>query len=346
MQPTGEFNQVLKEYFGAECGAYTAITSEEINKQTFNVKAVIRNMLIRKIGRANIPAHGVVPSTMRFMLSEDLSLKFGEYRDIPCKFSKPDKDEMSIYFSNQEFIQKSNLAPNDYWCIYFKAGDKRPWFGFLEYSVMNFIQQNFVGEVSVEEDEIEQDEKKEIVALTYKYEVDSLKITMTEIPSFTKLLSKPSKKVKAVNLTVSAKNMNRILDNKKIKGTRGEEIIMKAEREKLLKLKRPDLAERVQWKSREVDGLGYDIESYETDDDGKNERIIFIEVKSTSEDKLSPFFVSQNEINVSKEKGDNYYIYRVYDLKPNNKCIGFYRICGDIEQNFDLTPQVYMAKVK
>lgn len=52
----------------------------------------------------------------------------------------------------------------------------------------------------------------------------------------------------------------RILDNKKIKGTRGEEIIIKAEEDKLLQLNRADLAEKIQWKSKDVDGLGYDIE--------------------------------------------------------------------------------------
>ena len=123
MESTGKFNEALKEHFDADSGAYTHITAEEIRKQTFNVKAVIKNLLVEKIGRGNIPAHGAVHSTMNFNLAEDLAARFGPSRNIVCKFSKPNKDEMTIYFSANDFIPKSELSAGDFWCIYFKSGD-------------------------------------------------------------------------------------------------------------------------------------------------------------------------------------------------------------------------------
>lgn len=346
MKATGAFNQALKEHFGAECGAYTAITAEEIRKQTFNVKAVIRELLISKIGKSGIPSHGASSSTMTFMLAPDLAKKFGSSKDISCKFSKPNSDEMTIYFAGQSFIRKSSLTPGDYWCIFFKAGDSRPWFGFLNASVMNLIQQSFSGEVTIEPDECLEGMTKEIEALTYNYCVEDLKIIATDAPSYAELLSEPSSNDRIVSRVVLSKDLKRILDNKKIKGMRGEEIVVKVEKEKLLSLGRLDLAARVSWKSKDVDGLGYDIESYETDQDGKNERKIFIEVKSTSGNEFTPFFVSSNEIDVSKEKGNDYFIYRVYNLMPDSDIVNYYRVFGNIDDKFKLIPQSYMAVTK
>lgn len=346
---TGKFDNALKNFFGAECGAYTAITAEEIRKQTFSVKAVIRDLMINKVGKASIPAQGAPSSTMRFMLSEDLAKKFVSPRDITCKFSKPDKDEMTIYFSSGSFIQKSSLSPGDYWCIYFKAGSNQPWFGYLNSFVMQYIHQVFAGEIEIEPDEVDvltKDSTKTVKELKYTVVVDRLTIENTEPPSFDSFLSRPAAKASSTILTVNTANMKRIVENKKVKGNRGEEIVIRIEKDKLIAAGRPDLADGVEWKAKIVDGLGYDIESWETDNDGKNEQKIFIEVKSTSAGELEPFFISANEVRVSKEKGDAYYIYRVYGLKPSGSTVGYYRICGDVERNFELAPQTFIAFVK
>lgn len=346
---TGEFNKALKDYFGAECGAYTAITAEEIRKQTFNVKAVIRDLLIEKVGRANIPAQGSPLSTMHFMLSEDLSKKFTSPRDIVCKFSKPDRDEMTIYFSTESFIQKSSLSAGDYWGIYFKAGSAQPWFTYLNSFVMDYVQQAFTGEIEIEPDEIHilmKDSTQLIKPLTYTIKVDDLTVENIASPSFEDFLSKPAAKKIGTTLTVNTINMKRIMENKKIKGNRGEEIVVRVEKEKLNSCGRSDLAGTVEWRSHIIDGLGYDIESWETDESGKNERRIFIEVKSTSAGAIEPFFISANEVSISQIKGDDYYIYRVYNIKPDSDKVGYYRIAGNVENNFELVPQTYMAFMK
>ncbi|MEG0835392.1 MAG: DUF3883 domain-containing protein [Anaerovoracaceae bacterium] len=346
---TGKFNQALKDYFDAECGAYTAITDEEIRKQTFNVKAVIRDLLIEKVGRSNIPAHGSNASTMGFMLSDDLSKRFASPRNISCKFSKPGKDEMTIYFSSESFIQKSSLSLGDYWCIYFKDGSSQPWFGYINLFVMDYIQQSHIGDIDIEPDEVNilaKDSTKTIKSLTYTIRVDDLTIANTEPPSLENFLSKPRAMRAGTTFTTSTVNMRRIMENKKIKGNRGEEIVVRIEKEKLNACGRRDLADKVEWRSRMIDGLGYDIESWETDKDGKNEKQIFIEVKSTSAGELEPFFISTNEVSVSKTKGDDYYIYRVYNLKPNSKTVGYFRISGNVENNFELIPQTYIAFAK
>lgn len=346
---TGKFNQALKDYFDAECGAYTAITNEEIRKQTFNVKAVIRDLLIDKVGRSNIPAQGSNSPMMEFMLSEDLSKRFASPRNIACKFSKPDKDEMTIYFSAESFIPKSSLNPGDYWCIYFKPNNSQPYFGYLNSFVMDYVQQVFTGEFEIEPDEINmltEDSTKIVKSLVYDITVGDLIIENTERPSFKDSLSKPSAKKNRATLEVSPPNMKRIMENKKIKGDRGEEIVVRIEKEKLSACGRTDLADTVKWRSHTVDGLGYDIESWETDKDGTNEKQIFIEVKSTSGGELEPFFISVNEVSVSKEKGDDYYIYRVYNLKPNSSTVKYFKIPGYVEDNFSLEPQTYIAFVK
>lgn len=349
MAKTNEFNKALKDYFDADCGAYTSITAEEINKQTFNVKATIRNLLISKVGRENIPAQGAKSSTMSFMLSEDLAKRFDSPKEISCKFSKPNKNEMTIYFSSETFIPKSSLSEGDYWCIYFKEGSEQPWFGYLNESVMDYIQQFFTGEIEIEPDEVDvltKNSSKVIKTITYSYEVENLTIENIEPPYSEKLLSKPKIKKRDIPFTVSATNADILMKNKKIKGNRGEEIVIRIEKEKLESVGRADLAKKVNWRAKLEDGLGYDIESWETDENGENERQIFIEVKSTSRGFLEPFFISSNEVEVSKIKGDDYFIYRVYNLKPTGENVGYYRIVGNVESNFNLVPQTYVAFLK
>lgn len=90
-----------------------------------------------------------------------------------------------------------------------------------------------------------------------------------------------------------------------------------------------------EWISRKDDSLGYDIKSYDIET-GKPK---YIEVKTTSGGKTTPFFISDNELECSKEHAENYYIYRVYNIK-NKKAdkVGFYVIKGDItkQENFEI----------
>ena len=106
------------------------------------------------------------------------------------------------------------------------------------------------------------------------------------------------------------------IENKRI-GDLGELWVMRYEREKLRKAKKPKLSIRVDHTAKNRgDGAGYDIESFK--EDGTR---IFIEVKTTRGNVNSTFYVTRNELERSKIENENYYLYRLYDYNDsNNTC--------------------------
>lgn len=92
-------------------------------------------------------------------------------------------------------------------------------------------------------------------------------------------------------------------------GDRGEQIVLRAERQFLKKNGRNDLAELVDQISERDDSVGYDILSFELDGREK-----LIEVKSTLR-KIgnSNVYLSANELQVA-ENEENYYFYIIYEV--------------------------------
>ena len=126
-------------------------------------------------------------------------------------------------------------------------------------------------------------------------------------------------------------------------GLLGEELVINYEKERLINLDLNEYAEKIRWISKESDSYGYDIESFDVDENGKVYPIK-IEVKTTASKADTEFFVTKNELEVSKEYKKSYFIYRVYDAKglyPK-----FYRAAGCISDNFILDPVTYMARYK
>ena len=126
-------------------------------------------------------------------------------------------------------------------------------------------------------------------------------------------------------------------------GLLGEELVINYEKERLINLDLNEYAEKIRWISKESDSYGYDIESFDIDENGKVYPIK-IEVKTTASKADTEFFVTKNELEVSKEYKKSYFIYRVYDAKglyPK-----FYRAAGCISDNFILDPVTYMARYK
>jgi hypothetical protein len=96
--------------------------------------------------------------------------------------------------------------------------------------------------------------------------------------------------------------------NKKI-GDRGEQVALKAERQFLKDNGRDDLSKLVKHISETDDSAGFDILSYDLNDNPK-----FIEVKSTLRQKgRTNMFLTSNELEVS-EREDNYYFYIIYEV--------------------------------
>lgn len=85
------------------------------------------------------------------------------------------------------------------------------------------------------------------------------------------------------------------------------------------------------------DGLGYDILSYDLNGDPK-----FIEVKTTKGNKNSTFFITRNELEKSKIKKDNYFLYRVYNYNKELEKGEILKVHGDLENicNFPTTYKV------
>ncbi len=90
------------------------------------------------------------------------------------------------------------------------------------------------------------------------------------------------------------------------------------------------------------DGCGYDIFSYE--DDGITPR--YIEVKTTLSDFSSPFYMSQREIEFSKQERDKYYLYRVYNFDANQKRGEIDIIKGSMEKYAEYPTQYKIALKK
>jgi hypothetical protein len=120
-------------------------------------------------------------------------------------------------------------------------------------------------------------------------------------------------------------------------GKAGESWVIDRERASLRRAGRQDLAEKVIWVARDVgDGLGYDIESFSA-----NGMPLRIEVKTTNRGISTPFYITRNEVNVSKERADEYSLYRVFDFRTRPR---LYRLDGSVEETARLEPWVFVGE--
>jgi hypothetical protein len=98
-------------------------------------------------------------------------------------------------------------------------------------------------------------------------------------------------------------------------GKAGEHFILDREREKLEKLGVKKINKKLEHSSViKGDGIGYDITSR---DENSNE--IFIEVKATTGDFKTPFFITRNELYCSQQHPGKYRLYRLYDFDAKAK---------------------------
>jgi hypothetical protein len=120
-------------------------------------------------------------------------------------------------------------------------------------------------------------------------------------------------------------------------GLAGEEFVVEYERTRLISERRERLAAAIEHTSvSSGDGAGFDVLSF--DADGK-ERLI--EVKTTKSSRHTPFFVSSNELRVSKDRATMYHVYRVFSFEVAPR---LFMKTGPIDQSFRLTPDQYIAR--
>lgn len=121
----------------------------------------------------------------------------------------------------------------------------------------------------------------------------------------------------------------------------GEQIVLNYEKNRLKDY--PDLAKKVEHVSQtKGDGLGYDILSFDA-----HGNQIYIEVKTTTQGKETPFYISDNELKFASQHLDNYFLYRVYnfgDLVDTND-VEFFKLTGHEMESVELKPTTFLATV-
>ena len=125
-------------------------------------------------------------------------------------------------------------------------------------------------------------------------------------------------------------------------GKRGEEIVLKYEKNFLENNGREDLARKVNWVSTTDDSLGYDILSYDLD--GKKK---YIEVKATTSSYTTKiqFYISNNQFEIAKNL-ENYHFYIVFKAKEKNPEIWQLKNPMQFLNNgLILTPTKYNVKI-
>lgn len=124
-------------------------------------------------------------------------------------------------------------------------------------------------------------------------------------------------------------------------GLKGEMLVIKYEKERLIKAGRSDLAEKIIHVSQiEGDSAGYDIRSYESDGAHR-----FIEVKTTRGGAATSFFISPNEIAFSAQNTATYVLFRLYEFDDESASAKTFILTGNIANYVSLEATAFRAKL-
>lgn len=121
-------------------------------------------------------------------------------------------------------------------------------------------------------------------------------------------------------------------------GRAGEEFVMRFEQARLRRLGAAQLADKVGHVAAVLgDGLGFDVRSFEAD--GRDR---LIEVKTTAYGKQTPFFLSKNELEVSRDMDESYYLYRVFRYREDPH---LFIVPGALDRSFVLEAVAFSAGI-
>jgi len=121
-------------------------------------------------------------------------------------------------------------------------------------------------------------------------------------------------------------------------GQAGESYVLAYERQCLLKSRYASLANEVTWISRDIgDGEGYDIRSYSP----KTGQVRLIEVKTTNGSERTPFYITENELVVSRDNQDSWILYRLYNFKRKPEA---FKLKHPLDMYVNLYPSIYKAR--
>ena len=131
--------------------------------------------------------------------------------------------------------------------------------------------------------------------------------------------------------------------SKQIKDTKiglaGEKMVIEYEKKRLTDEGRSDLVKDIEHTSQvKGDGTGYDILSFDKDGNRR-----YIEVKTTSGGKDTPFLISDNEVQFSVSNSENYSLYRVYDFDAKKNTASLYITNGDLTKIINFKAVNYVS---
>ena len=119
-------------------------------------------------------------------------------------------------------------------------------------------------------------------------------------------------------------------------GDAGEEFILHAEKYRLSKIGRTDLVSKVRWIAKEVgDGEGFDILSFSEKGEER-----WLEVKTTNGPSTTPFWISENERQVSEKHKDKFRLARLYHFRQRPS---MFKLAPPLTDYFRLSPTHYRA---
>lgn len=120
-------------------------------------------------------------------------------------------------------------------------------------------------------------------------------------------------------------------------GLAGEKFALAYEHARLYAVGQKRLADRIEHVSQSKgDGLGYDISSFEESGEPR-----FIEVKTTAFVKETPFYISKGEVDFSKERGDQFHLYRLFAFRQDPK---LFDLRGPVASNCFLDPISFVGR--
>lgn len=129
-------------------------------------------------------------------------------------------------------------------------------------------------------------------------------------------------------------------------GERGEKLVLEMETKKLKAAveagKISSMDKLIDWVSIEDDSAGYDILSYDVD----AMQPMYIEVKTTTYSKMTPFYMSENELAFSKKNANHYHLYRVYNF--GKEVAEYFELTGDVSTSAEVQIDAvdYLVSIK
>lgn len=123
-------------------------------------------------------------------------------------------------------------------------------------------------------------------------------------------------------------------------GELNEKTIYERELKRMMELEaQEEIKKMEEFFKNKNDSEGYDILSFEQQDDGTLKEI-YIEVKSTKGNEGTPIDITDNELEFAKKNIDQYYLYRIYNSDKKNKTLKI--VTGkELVENYIIVPSSY-----